>query len=207
VPSKLSILLVLALLAGLAGLATAASAGAVGVADNRAAPAQAQSSSAVDEAQHGLIAPIDLCPGQTDADAPAEVQQEAMRCMVDFARRSAGLGGLAESGELDRSADAKSADILHCDSFSHYACGREFTFWMREVGYIPTRCWRVAENLAWGSGPATSVRSLFSALIHSPEHRANILGRYSQLGVGLRVGSLDGRSGVHVWTQHLGEHC
>jgi uncharacterized protein YkwD len=202
--SRLSTLLALALLAG---LATAANATAVGVADNHAAPSRAQSSSAEDEAGHGLIAPIGLCPGQTDPDAAAAAQQEAMRCMVDFARRNAGLGALADSDELDHSADAKSADILRCDSFSHYACGRDFTFWIREVGYIPAHCWRVAENLAWGSGPETSVRSLFSALIHSPEHRANILGRYSQLGVGLQVGNLDKRGGTHVWTQHFGEHC
>lgn len=202
--SRLAVLVVLALLAG---LATAANAAAVGVADNRVAPSRAQSSSAEDEAGHGLIAPTGLCPGQTEADASTAEQREAMRCMVDFARHNAGLNALADSGELDRSAEAKAGDVLHCDSFSHYACGRDFTFWIRQVGYIPAHCWRVAENLAWGSGPERSVRSLFSALIHSPEHRANILGRYSQLGVGLRVGSLDGRSGAHVWTQHFGEHC
>ena len=201
--AKLSILLALALLAG---LATAANAVAAGVADNRIVQPQARSSS-LEGSQHGLVAPTGLCPGQTEADPPTAVQQEAMRCMVDFARRTAGLGALARSGELDRSADAKSGDILRCDSFSHYACGRDFTFWMKEVGYIPTRCWRVAENLAWGSGPETSVRSLFGALIHSPEHRANILGRYSQVGVGLRVGELDGRGGTHVWAQHFGDHC
>ena len=201
--AKLSILLALALLAG---LATAANCVAAGVADNHIVPPQARSSS-LEGSQHGLVAPTGLCPGQTEADAPTAVQEEAMRCMVDFARRTAGLGALADSGDLDTSAEAKSGDVLRCDSFSHSACGREFTFWMREVGYIPARCWRVGENLAWGSGPERSVRSLFSALIHSPEHRANILGRYSQLGVGLRVGSLDGHSGTHVWTQHFGDHC
>jgi uncharacterized protein YkwD len=202
--SRLSTLLALALLAG---LATAADATAVGVSDNHAAPSRAQSSSAEDEAGHGLIAPTDRCPGQADADASTAAQREAMRCMVDFARRNAGLDALNDSSELDRSAEAKSGDVLHCDSFSHFACGRDFTFWMRKVGYIPSHCWRVAENLAWGSHSERSVRSLFTALIHSPEHRANILGGYSQLGVGLRVGNLDGRGGTHVWTQHFGTHC
>lgn len=202
--SRLSILLVLALLAG---LAMAASAAAVGVADNRAAPSRARSSSAEDEARQGLIAPTGLCPGQTEAGAPATAQRVAMRCMVDFARRSAGLDSLADSSDLDRSAKAKSGDILRCNSFSHFACGRDFTFWMRQVGYIPSHCWRVGENLAWGSGPQRSVRSLFSALIHSPEHRANILGRYSQIGVGLRIGHLARRGVTRVWTQHFGDHC
>ena len=54
-----------------------------------------------------------------------------MRCMTDFARGHAGMAGLDDAGELDRSAGDKSDDILRCDSFSHYACGREFTYWMR----------------------------------------------------------------------------
>lgn len=130
-----------------------------------------------------------------------------MRCMVDFARRGAGLSGLSQSTVLDRSAEEKSGDILRCDSFSHYACGRDFTYWMKDVGYIPARCWRVGENLAWGTGNARSVRSLFRALMRSTEHRENILGHYSQIGVGLRVGRLSGRNNTHVWTQHFGSHC
>ena len=51
------------------------------------------------------------------------------------------------------------------------------------------------------------MRSIFRAWIHSPEHRANILGHYTQIGVGLRVGDLGGDQEVHVWTQHFGSHC
>ena len=51
------------------------------------------------------------------------------------------------------------------------------------------------------------MRAIFDAWLHSPEHLANILGRYRQLGVGLRVGRLGGYSHAHVWTQHFGEHC
>lgn len=130
-----------------------------------------------------------------------------MRCMTDFARRHVRMGGLVNAGDLDRSALDKSGDILRCDSFSHYACGRDFTYWMQRVGYIPAQCWRAGENLAWGTGDYGGVRSIFRAWIHSPEHRANILGRYTQIGIGLQVGNLDGDQGVHVWTQHFGSHC
>lgn len=167
------------------------------------APPRAESQST----GHGVIAPTYLCPGQNEADAPAAVQQDAMRCMVNFARSQSGLGKLNSSDALDKSAEEKSADILRCDSFSHYACGRDFTYWMKNVGYIPARCWQVAENLAWGSGEERSVRSRFRALMRSPGHRDNILGSFSTIGVGLRVGSLDGHSDVHVWTQHFGTHC
>jgi uncharacterized protein YkwD len=154
-----------------------------------------------------LIAPATACDGQTDLAAPVAVQEQAMRCMTDYARAHMGMGGLADAAELDRSARDKSDDILRCDSFSHYACGRQFTYWMERVGYTSARCWRAGENIAWGTGDLGSVRSIFRAWIHSPEHRENILGPYGQIGVGLEVGRLEGHDGVRVWTQHFGSHC
>ena len=154
-----------------------------------------------------LIAPTTVCANQTDATASVAERKQAMLCMTNFARRRAGMGGLDGAAELDRSADDKSSDILRCDSFSHYACGRQFTYWMERTGYIPARCWRAGENIAWGAGEAGDVRSMFSAWVHSPEHLANILGSYSQIGIGLQVGSFDGHSDVSVWTQHFGSHC
>ncbi|HEX7059408.1 MAG TPA: CAP domain-containing protein [Solirubrobacterales bacterium] len=154
-----------------------------------------------------LMAPPSVCPDQNDADAPAAVQEQAMQCMTNFARRSAGQATFVDVDALDRSASEKSSDILRCDSFSHYACGRDFTYWMQRVGYTSARCWRAGENIAWGTGSYATVRSIFKAWLHSPGHRENILGSYSQLGVGLQVGGLDGRSGAHVWTQHFGSHC
>lgn len=154
-----------------------------------------------------LIAPLDACPGQTETAAPVVVQERAMHCLSNFARHRVGVGSLGEADSLDRSAVDKSADILRCDSFSHYACGRTFTYWMERVGYVPARCWRAGENIAWGTGEKASPRAVFRAWIHSPEHRANILGRYSQIGIGMVVGGLRGRQDVHVWTQHFGSHC
>jgi len=128
--------------------------------------------------------------------------------MTDFARRRTSLRRLAEVPKLDRSADGKAVDIIRCDSFSHFACGRDFTYWMRRSGYLTARCWRAGENLAWGVGNAGSARSIFRAWLHSPGHRRNILaGQFDQLGVSLRIGDLDGRDGAHVWTQHFGSHC
>ncbi len=154
-----------------------------------------------------LIAPASACPNQDELNAPVGIQEQAMLCMTDFARRQFGLGGLADSAQLERSAVDKSRDILRCEDFSHTACGRSFTYWMQRVGYIPARCWRVGENLAWGTGGLGTVRAIFHGWIYSPEHLANILGRYTQIGVGLEVGSLEGNRGAHVWTQHFGSHC
>jgi uncharacterized protein YkwD len=180
---KLSLLLVVVSLAGLAIASPALAAGGQ------------------------LLAPPSACPEQERLDAPATTQETAMLCMTAFARTQAGLTPLATTPELEQSAGDKGDDILRCDSFSHFACGREFTYWMRQTGYISTQCWRVGENLAWGTGGYGTVRSIFRAWMSSPGHRANILGDFSQIGISLRVGTLAGQPGTHVWSQHFGSHC
>jgi uncharacterized protein YkwD len=153
-----------------------------------------------------LIAPSAVCPNQTRAASPT-AQEQAMRCMTDFAREQAGLGALADSPQLDLSSADKGADVLRCDSFSHTACGREFTYWMRQAGYMSEACWHVGENLAWGVGTYGTVRSIFQAWMRSPEHRQNILGNYEALGLSRQVGNLEGQANTVVWTAHFGSHC
>jgi uncharacterized protein YkwD len=153
-----------------------------------------------------LIAPVETCPNQTNAAASA-AQEQAMRCLTDFARARVGLNTLADSPQLDLSSEDKGSDVLRCDSFSHTACGREFTYWMREAGYMSEACWRVGENLAWGTGAYGTVRSIFKAWMRSPEHRQNILGDYEALGLNRQVGELEGQANTIVWTAHFGSHC
>lgn len=153
-----------------------------------------------------LIAPAAACQDQTGAASPA-AQEQAMRCLTDFARARVGLGALADSPQLDLSSAEKGADVLRCDSFSHTACGREFTYWMQQAGYLSETCWHVGENLAWGVGAYGTVRSIFRAWMRSPEHRRNILGDYEVLGLNRQVGELEGEAGTVVWTAHFGSHC
>jgi uncharacterized protein YkwD len=184
VPRKLSLLLVLSSLAALLIVSPAAA-----------------------ETPGQLVAPASACPGQSRLNAPAAAQESAMRCMTNFARTRAGLGDLEIAEQLDQSTADKAGDILSCDSFSHSACGRDFAYWMRETGYISVECWRVGENLAWGVGAYGTVRAIFRAWLNSPEHRENVLGSFDQVGTSLRVGTLGGQPGTHVWAQHFGSHC
>lgn len=154
-----------------------------------------------------LIAPPSACADQIDLGASAATQVRAMRCMTEYARAQSGLAPLGDAHELDRAAAAKSGDIIRCDEFSHEACGREFTYWMQRFGYLRGGCWRAGENIAWGDGRLATVRSIFTSWVHSPEHLANILGNFSQIGIAFEVGSLEGASGAHVWTQDFGSHC
>lgn len=130
-----------------------------------------------------------------------------MLCMTNFARTQFGEPALVDATELDASAAEKGADVLGCDSFSHTACGREFSYWMRAGGYLSAPCWHIGENLAWGTGGYGAVGAIFRAWLRSPEHRANILGDYAQIGIDLETGTLEGHRGARVWTQHFGSHC
>lgn len=147
------------------------------------------------------------CPTAVGLDAPAPTQESAMLCLVSETRERYGLPPLAQSETLRQTAVEKGDDLLRCNEFSHTACGRSFTYWIEESGYMSVECWRVGENLAWGVEEEGTVGSIFRAWMHSPAHRANILGDFEETGIDLRVGQLGGLTAVHLWTQHFGSHC
>jgi uncharacterized protein YkwD len=153
-----------------------------------------------------LLAPSSTCPSQTDTTRPVGHQVFIMYCMVAHARARSGLPAL-RSSVLNESASRKTADILFCQQFSHTACGRDFAFHIRGVGY-PTGCWGAGENLALGSGSYGSVRSIMSGWLHSDGHRNNMLsGSWRDIGIAVRKGSYQGVPNVQVWAQHFGYRC
>ena len=151
------------------------------------------------------VAPVEACPNQTNPGLSAEEQAATMLCMTNYARGVNGLAALKLSRPLGRAATQKSSDILGCDEFSHYACGRDFDFWVQKFGYL-RGCWKVGENIAWGTGSYSTVRSIFTHWLESTEHHENILGPYKEIGIGLRVGDLESYEGAAVWTQDFGSH-
>jgi uncharacterized protein YkwD len=155
-------------------------------------------------ADGGVLASGAGCAGQGDAGALSAAQEKTMLCLVNRARRRRGLAPLRARRPLTRAADRKSGDVLRCDEFSHEACGREFTYWMTRFGY---RGCREGENLAWGSGRYATPGSIFRMWMHSQGHRENILGPYEDTGLGLRIGTLEGNEGAHVWTEEFGAPC
>ncbi len=152
-----------------------------------------------------LLAPASVCP-RTELNAPAASQEEEMLCLANYARAQIGAQPLEPASALEESARDKARDILRCDSFSHYACGREFTYWMRASGYLEG-CWHAGENLAYGVGVFGTAVSIFRAWLRSPTHRANLFGEYTQTGIDLKVGRLEGSPGVHIWAEHFGTRC
>lgn len=124
-----------------------------------------------------------------------------MLCLVNQARASRGLEPLAAPSSLARAADRKSADIIRCDDFSHQACGRDTEYWPDRFGY--DGC--VGENIAYAGGRTATPRMIFRLWMNSQGHRENILrSSYDDIGIGMRIGEIDGFSGAHVWTQQFG---
>jgi uncharacterized protein YkwD len=151
------------------------------------------------------VAPPSACPGQTATGLSTEEQAGVMLCMTNFARAVHGMAPLTLNRQLGRAAEQKSSDILGCDEFSHEACGRPFQFWIQKYGYL-RGCWRAAENIAWGTGSYSTVGSIFTAWLESPEHHENILGPYKEVGIALRDGDIEGYEDAAVWTQDFGSH-
>jgi uncharacterized protein YkwD len=162
---------------------------------------------AVASAAPRLIAPASVCPNQSALAASAAAQEKTMLCMTNFAREQFGEQPLTPAPELEESARSKLGDVLGCDEFSHYACGREFAYWIRASGYLSTPCWRDGENLAWGTGNYGTAGSIFRAFMRSTTHRENILGGFEEVGIDLAAGTLEGHSGTRVWAEHFGSHC
>jgi uncharacterized protein YkwD len=152
----------------------------------------------------GSAATAASCPHQNEAGAAAATQEKAVLCLVNRARQGRGLAPLAAPRSLAKAADRKSGDILRCDDFSHEACGREFTYWVEQVGY---RGCREGENIAYASGSYATPRTIFRLWMNSAGHRRNILGPYLEIGIGLRVGTLGDVDAAHVWTQEFGSRA
>jgi uncharacterized protein YkwD len=152
-------------------------------------------------AQAGTAASASLCPFEGAANASTSAQEKAMLCLVNRVRANRGLEPLGAPASLAGAAERKSGDILRCDEFSHEACGREFTYWIERSGYGGCS-W--GENIAYAGGGYATPRRIFGLWMHSSGHRRNILGSFTDIGIGLRIGELEDAGRVHVWTQEFG---
>jgi uncharacterized protein YkwD len=152
------------------------------------------------------LAPVGYCP---HADAPAAsptAEIAGMRCLVNYARRQAGLSALSSSALLREAAMLRAHGDVRCNQFSHTPCGTPFTATFRRSGYLQHASeFIVGENLAYGSETATP-RSVMLGWLRSPDHRANILDpRFSQMGLILfRVRRFGGYRDVALWVNDFG---
>jgi uncharacterized protein YkwD len=140
------------------------------------------------QAEAGLMAPRSDCHGQANHKAPEPQQEDAMRCLINYARQQAGARGIGTSRKLERAAGAKVADVLDC-GLSHTACGKPAFYYPERFGY--TRgSWGLGENLASGRGKRGTARKVMKLWLNSAPHADTMLGgSFDDLGLGLRRGT------------------
>lgn len=109
-------------------------------------------------------------------------------------RAEHGLQALRLDSHLQRAAVAHSRRMLATDVFAHGAfAGRMYRF--------NVRCTIAGENLAWGTGDASTAHAIVAAWLASPEHRANLLRpSFRRTGVGDLIGPFQGHGDAHVVT-------
>lgn len=124
--------------------------------------------------------------------------QDQLLLAVNAARVQHGLAPVAISPRLHRAAIHHSDDMLVRRYFSHVSpSGVGLYRRILETGFPAGHSWRAGETLARGYTTASEV---VSAWLHSPEHRAILLGRWQYIGAG-RASSRDGRV---YWTADWG---
>ena len=142
------------------------------------------------------MAPRSECKAQKNIKAPEREQEDAMRCLINYARSALRGRSLGASRSLERAAGQKSGDVMHC-GFSHTACGRPADLYARRYGYASASSWAWGENLAVGRGKRGSARKVLKAWLHSPPHREAMLrGSFDDAGIGLKRG---GSAATETW--------
>lgn len=121
-------------------------------------------------------------------------QEQEMLRLINEARAGRGLPALQLCSELQRAARFKSKDMVDNNYFSHqsptYSGGLSGLLGRFGISYRAA-----GENIAWNT--SGSVDSAHTSLMNSPSHRANILGSYTHVGIGVAVKS----DGSHYFTQ------
>ena len=127
----------------------------------------------------------------------------ATLCVLNAQRARHNLRPLRLNRKLSRAARRHSRAMARQRFFSHNSrSGASFVDRIRGTGYLSgARSWRVGENIAYGSGSRSTPRSIGTAWMNSPPHRANILSpSFREIGVGLASGTPVGRGGATYTT-------
>jgi hypothetical protein len=142
------------------------------------------------------------CPGGEDVSLPPEVQVQVLLCLLNFAREHEGVGRVALSPFLSRTAGSKARDIALCHDFSHEACGKPPFQAADDFGYGGA----LGENLYVGEGPLMAPRLAVHSWLNSKAHRENLFQPgWRTVGISLLAGATldDVEDGV-VWVNHFG---
>jgi uncharacterized protein YkwD len=158
-------------------------------------------------AHSSVCANADLAP----TSANLSLIDAATLCLVNRERAGQGEGPLRIDAALACAAQNHSDDMAANDYFEHVApSGSTPVNRMRACGYGLSSGvgYEAGENIAWGTLWLATPRSIVSAWMASPGHRANILdGHYRETGIGVAPHPLaslaHGQPGA-IYTQDFG---
>jgi uncharacterized protein YkwD len=108
---------------------------------------------------------------------------------INQVRRNHGLRKLSASDVLNHAAQRHASNMAWKGYFKHdfkkEGNWYSFSTWIRWYWPGPDyTSWAAGENLAWGA-PSLTASKAVTMWMNSPEHRANLLGRWSRVGVGI----------------------
>jgi uncharacterized protein YkwD len=141
------------------------------------------------------------------SQASKRVLVRATLCVLNAERARHHLRPLRLNRQLSEAARRHSRAMARERFFSHDSQnGASFVDRIRSTGYLSgARSWYVGENIAYGSGTRSSPRSIDTAWMNSPPHRANILSRsFREIGIGLASGTPVGGGGA-TYTTDFGQ--
>jgi uncharacterized protein YkwD len=134
----------------------------------------------------------------TAAKASKRALVRATLCVLNAERARHRLRPLRLNHKLSTAAQRHSRAMARKRFFSHTSPGgASFVDRIRSTGYLSgARSWTVGENIAYGSGSRSTPRSIGSAWMNSPPHRANILSSsFRSIGIGVASGTPVGGGG------------
>lgn len=115
--------------------------------------------------------------------ADTNTQRNELLQLTNTARTSQGLSELESSSMLDQAAQAKANDMIARNYWGHVGPDETTPWhWLNVAKYDYDKA---GENLAYGFSDTTK---LVAGWLSSREHRANMLGDYTQVGFGLARG-------------------
>jgi uncharacterized protein YkwD len=162
-----------------------------------------------DAQQHG-VAGAAACASASANPSSRNLRSmsSAILCLLNAERRAKGLGPLRSNQRLQRASQLMAKLMVKQRFFAHDTPdGRSLLDRVKPTGYTKGR-WQLGENLAWGSGPLATPRSIVNGWMHSPGHKANILhGSFKDIGIGIRIGPpQSGLTGGATYVTDFGRH-
>jgi uncharacterized protein YkwD len=135
----------------------------------------------------------------------------AILCLLNDQRAAHGELSLHANSSLAHAAGNFSLAMVHEGFFNHVSPnGSTLVTRVHRTTYLNgARGWALAENIAYGTGGASTPRSIVTMWMHSAGHRANILNpRFRDIGIGAALGApvrVSGASAAATYTTDFGQ--